>query len=181
MENISGFYMSTPFTIPVITAFIGMIIQNDMLLYFSSALAFTDIFIVQLLKFICKFIYNYLEVTDLPILGRGIRPDGAVNCGCFIDKDNVNKLATSFGMPSGHSIVAGFIMAFLYKYITDTFSDTFRRNLAYIAVFLFTFTIAISRILLNCHTIQQVIIGFIIGLFLGKISYNKKYLFLDNI
>ena len=117
MENISGFFMSTPFVIPVIAGFISLIIQNDTLLYFSSTLALTDIFIVHFLKLLSKFLYEFVGVTKLPFLGRGIRPDGATNCGCFVDKNNVNKLATSFGMPSGHSIVAGFMLAFFYKYL----------------------------------------------------------------
>lgn len=174
MENISGFYMSTPIVIPLITGFISLIIQNDMLLYFSSTLAFTDIFIVHLLKYLCKILYEFVGVKNFVFLGRGIRPDGAMNCGCFIDKNNVNKLATSYGMPSGHSLVAGFMLAFFYKYIINTYPDSIKRKIALIALFLFSISIAISRIILNCHTIQQVIVGFLIGLYIGSFFYDRQ-------
>jgi hypothetical protein len=53
-------------------------------------------------NFICKPIYNYFQVIELPLIGRGDRPPNAYTCGIFLD----NGKSMSFGMPSGHSQIA---------------------------------------------------------------------------
>ena len=82
-------------------------------------------------------------------------------------------------MPSGHSIAAGFMCAFLYLYINENYKDTIFRKISIITVLLFSISIGVSRIVLNCHTVQQVIMGSIIGVIFGIISYKKKYDILD--
>ena len=45
--------------------------------------------------------YPLMKDSHWPILGKGNRPDGARNCGLFLEENA--KLSTSYGMPSGHS------------------------------------------------------------------------------
>lgn len=44
----------------------------------------------------------YGDREELPILGRGPRPEGAKHCGSFVDADSDGH-SNSFGMPSGHA------------------------------------------------------------------------------
>ena len=69
--------------------------------------------------FLKHFVFqNIMKDKTLPILGRGLRPEGAKNCGPFRDnffnKTIATKLAESYGFPSGHSQSAGFFMTFIF-------------------------------------------------------------------
>ena len=94
----------------------------------------------------------------LPILGRGDRPYGAKNCGLF--NDCSNKLSKSHGFPSGHAQSAANIFILMNLIIKNPNHK--------IIVFIFTIFISLARIYEKCHTIQQVIAGYIIGIFLTK-------------
>ena len=127
------------------------------------------------------------------ITGRGIRPDGATNCSNFRDnffnKNIVTKLATSYGFPSGHSQTAGYFAMFiilLHFKLTSNFdyqnNDILLKNkinliinnfyinikkpitIICLILILYSLYIPFTRVQLNCHTIQQVIFGYLFGL-----------------
>lgn len=105
--------------------------------------------------------YNIIGDKTLPILGRGLRPIGAKNCGVFRDdffnKNIVSKLSTSYGFPSGHSQNAGFFMTFIYTH--------FKHNKFILLISLIvTLFIPITRIKFGCHTIEQTIFGYLFGI-----------------
>ena len=107
----------------------------------------------------------------LPILGSGKRPKGAKNCGVLKD----GKLSKSYGMPSGHAQSAGFFMLFQLLNTND-----FLYKILIIFVSIWTM---LSRVRLGCHTFQQIIIGGIIGAFIGYLTnyIYKKYILKKNI
>ena len=104
---------------------------------------------------------HFMKNSKLPILGYGIRPKGASDCGNFraslFNSSIKPKLSTSYGFPSGHSQTAGFFIAFIYK----NFSNNYNILLPSLIYSLYS---AYSRVILGCHTIEQVIFGYIFGI-----------------
>jgi membrane-associated phospholipid phosphatase len=95
------------------------------------------------------------------IFGKGTRPEGAINCGIFredfFDSSVVPKLAISYGFPSGHAQSSGFFATFIH--------EKFKNNpLIYYPLMLYSLYIPYTRLKLGCHTIQQVIVGYIYGI-----------------
>ena len=135
---------------------------------------------------IVKPIYKLTGKTKLPILGIGARPYGASSCHFTLD----GKPATTFGMPSGHSQLAWFISTYILCKIISNWknndNDT-RSNPkeTVITIFSYLWLIASSIIILSiafyisysrvyiegCHTKQQVILGGILGVACGFITY----------
>lgn len=112
------------------------------------------------------FLKNYIfkpimKNETYPIVGRGLRPEGAKNCGEFRDNFFNNsitpKLSTSYGFPSGHSQCAGLFMTFIY-YNFREIPYIFYPSLVY------SLYIPYTRVKLGCHTIQQTIFGYIFGI-----------------
>lgn len=107
--------------------------------------------------------------NSFPIIETGTRPEGAMNCGEFRDDffnpDIVPTLSKSYGFPSGHSQSSGFFATFIY--------DNFKDN-PYILIpfILYSLYIPYTRIQLGCHTIQQVIVGFLYGIIFYYIIEN---------
>ena len=105
-----------------------------------------------------------------PILGKGSRPKGAANCGIW--KDPPGHKTTSYGMPSGHSQEAtGFTTYMILKNIYNGYALYDIRNIILSSLALF---IMYSRVYLNCHTVQQVIIGGLFGILFGTIGFTYK-------
>ena len=135
---------------------------------------------------IVKPIYKLTGKAKLPILGIGARPYGASSCHFTLD----GKPATTFGMPSGHSQLAWFISTYILCKIISNWknndNDT-RSNPkeTVITIFSYLWLIASSIIILSiafyisysrvyiegCHTKQQVILGGILGVACGFITY----------
>lgn len=106
--------------------------------------------------------FKYVMGDDeFPIIGTGTRPNGAINCGNFrdnfFDKNIVPGPTTSYGFPSGHAQSCGFFATFIHSY--------FRHNpLIYYPFILYSLYIPYTRLEFGCHTIQQVIFGYICGI-----------------
>ena len=115
-------------------------------------------------------LYAYLNTDTLPLLGRGPRPEGATNCSVF--PDTSGKLATSFGMPSGHSLDACMMAMFWCLYIIyETNWSLPHKRLACTGLGLIALLVAQSRYRLGCHTIQQIGVGGIVGIVLGGCGF----------
>ena len=99
----------------------------------------------------------------LGILGRVGRPDGACNCGVVRNGQKTKSLSS--GMPSGHSQLAWFIYGFLTYFLIDI---NYKYKNFFIAFGgLFSAFLSYSRVLVNCHTIEQIIVGSGLGFVLG--------------
>lgn len=129
-------------------------------------------------ELITKPIYELLNTNYIPLIGRGPRPLGASNCGSFLSlKCPVSK---SFGMPSGHSqLIWGLntylILTLIYNQIEISNNRNINSlyNIILISFLLFvSIMVSYSRVYKHyCHTLQQVIIGGIIGILYGFITY----------
>lgn len=131
-------------------------------------------------KEISKIIYNVLNIKSLPILGSGSRPPNSTSCAFMLD----NSKATSYGMPSGHSQTAWtfatyFILKIIYNFYntnynakTTTLFDYIWLLLSCSLVLSTAIYISYSRVYVEgCHTIQQVIVGGLIGIAFGYLIY----------
>jgi len=96
------------------------------------------------------------------------RPKNSTNCSVFnkIDKDNATGLV--LGMPSGHSQNIFFLATFLALY----FKSSLKLGLFLVAIYG-----AYLRVEINCHTIPQVVVGSIMGIIYGFVSYKLLYKF----
>ena len=105
---------------------------------------------------------NLMGDKNYEWIGTGKRPDGAKNCGLF----KSDKMSTSYGMPSGHSQHSiAFPTFILFNSLTDN------KYVIYI-LYLIGIGVLYSRIYYKCHTIQQVIVGGLIG-FVGAVLFTK--------
>lgn len=139
-------------------------------------------------------IYKIFNLKNPYILGIGHRPNGATNCGVFLNLDN--KIASSFGMPSGHSQLAWAVSTFLILYLLDDNNKINIKNnnknntkknkntiikiltnknykiFIIIILLLFALLVSFSRVYVDkCHTIQQVIMGGLFGILSGIIGF----------
>lgn len=132
------------------------------------------IYVYFLITYILNNIVNHIIKTILKIP----RPKGAKNCSSVITKNDI--LSKTYGMPSGHSQIIGFIIGFWIFYIIDKYNQySLKNKIGFLIILLLLIYICISRILIGCHTINQVIVGYIIGLLFG-ISCYKIYQLYDN-
>ena len=112
---------------------------------------------------------NYKGEITLPLLGIYNRPKYARNCG-FFENDNYNK-KSSKGMSSGHSQMAFTFVIFIIRYIIKNNDDyMLLKNFSLLCL---ASLIGLSRVYLaKCHTLQQVIIGSIIGFLYGYFVFD---------
>ena len=77
----------------------GILFRQPISIYFGVLIMILDV-VNRGIKHGLKTLYGDRE--ELPILGRGVRPEGAKHCGSFIDPSEDGN-PSSFGMPSGHA------------------------------------------------------------------------------
>ena len=169
----------------VFVAFISaLVLQNLWTTTFFIGIIASCVINGFLKDFIARPLYANFKKLSLPIIGRGPRPIGAKNCSDFIKCSD--RIPTSFGMPSGHSQVAWFTIAFLIAYITYKYKQNRRRHtriekikyyISVITLLIVGIAVSYSRVVFKCHTYQQIMIGGLIGALVGIGSfYVAKYL-----
>lgn len=93
------------------------------------------------------------------------RPDGAMNCGLFNTGGLVDKQS---GFPSGHMSSISFVMLYLLlKTKNLTFSNFMLYNFPILLV-------AIGRYMKGCHTLIQILAGYLLGGLLAYYLYPKS-------
>ena len=115
---------------------------------------------------------------NIPIFGRGSRPEGATDCGYFSNCPKVK--AKSFGFPSGHSQFAGLHAGFLIKDIIkrkskkNSFNSLSKSDKLSVIFLLLSIPLMMySRVYVEgCHTIEQTIFGSLIGYSMGYFGYD---------
>ena len=100
---------------------------------------------VFLKQCICK---PLMGTKNFPLVGKGTRP--------------LESYHNSYGMPSGHAQAAGFLFA----------SQLLKKNPYW---FLPSILISVNRIYEKHHTIQQVIVGYLLGILFAVLA-NKNIL-----
>jgi len=162
--------LSRAFTIiiPIVSILVGIIFRNMLGIFLGLYLLLCDV-LNHYVKILFKKLYGHK--SSYPILGMGERPDGARHCGSFIYDYDLEGIPTSYGMPSGHSQMATLIATFLIMYLLNTYGVNLY-NIISISIILFIcIGILYSRFHLKCHTIQQIIVGGLIGILYGSIGY----------
>jgi membrane-associated phospholipid phosphatase len=186
------FAQTSPVFLPIYAFLYGLISFNYYFIFYG-VLSFVNSILNFILKVIFRFVYEKIGNNNgmLPILGRGMRPPGAYNCGVIPTSDK--SPATSFGMPSGHSQSVWFMFGFFILYFLKSNVKNQNKNknekpwtfwvgLKLSLLLIFCMFISSSRIYVGCHTVQQVIIGGIIGFFFGLSCFTltnyiiKKYI-----
>lgn len=163
-----------PCTLGLYSIIGGLLLDNPTYIFFGIYIYICDIF-GSLLKNISKGIYNSLGKTYIPIIGLGPRPTGAKYCAAFITENNLEGHSSSYGMPSGHSIVAGATFMFWFKYINEHTQDVKLKRRQIVLLGIICSLLIISRFYFGCHTVQQSVIGGIVGIGLGSVGYNFLY------
>jgi len=85
------------------------------------------------------------------------RPKGAYNCNLWANDGHQEGKP---GMPSGHSSQVTFFSSFYYQQTTNEWVRA--------ALVLYAILVMIFRYVKRCHTIQQIVTGALLGLFISK-------------
>lgn len=167
---VDAFFRASPLIMDITMFSLTWILQNHDYLYFFIAVVVCDA-----LNHIIKYNISkpLMGNKKFPILGTGTRPKGAKNCGVFKD----NKNAKSYGMPSGHSQGAAAFSTILFLQVNEMFIDNLTKIFIQTGLILFALSVMYSRVRYGCHTVQQTIIGGSLGIILGRIIWENKYLF----
>ena len=149
---------------------------RDTIGFFAPSILF--ILSILLLRHMSNYLKFYIAGTILNnilniILKLFIKEPRPSKDKKFIEIGVTNDILISldkFGMPSGHAQCCGFSLAF----ITLVFNNPIITTL-YLIITLATL---MQRYLYNNHTVLQLIVGFIIGIFFGYITYlfGSKYI-----
>jgi len=175
----------SPRFLPIYTFIYGLI-TIDYYFILMSFFYIVSSFMNLVFKHLFKLLYKYANRKSLPILGIGERPPGAYVNPKIGYLDELSFEAKLFGMPSGHSQSAWFLCVFGILYFMDKvyYSNKFNeknklngitKNMWLILICIVMISLAIfisySRVHNNYHTIQQVIVGGLIGSGLGLTFY----------
>lgn len=145
-----------------------LITNNIEFFMLSGALVINDIINFMLKYFIAKPILGDKKYF---LMGSGSRPKGAKNCSLFVEKNA--SFSKSYGMPSGHSQNAAFFSTYAIMGILN--NPLISNKYIFVTIFIFlAFSVMYSRVYLKCHTIQQIIVGGVLGIILGLQYYNNK-------
>lgn len=143
--------------------FAATILNEPIALYYFGLAIFSEFF-------------NYF----LKQIIRQGRPKGAKNCSGYV---TFNKVSKSFGMPSGHSETMGLFTSFWLLYLFDLHK---RRGLSNLNIVGLVFIVIIgtyvpySRVVIGCHSVAQVLVGYTIGIILGVGSYKIYDIYLKD-
>ena len=111
---------------------------------------------------------------DIPLIGKGIRPKGAKNCCSFKPCNPIYP--KSYGMPSGHSQSAGFFSTLGVMFLLEN-NNKNNNFITIFGSFIFIITmlfVMYSRVLIKCHTIEQTIMGSLIGILVAFLLFKYK-------
>ena len=179
-EIIPTIARAVPALIPSIALLNCMVNPGYNAFYVLSLSIFSSVLNFFLKHAVMKPIYSLSGKKDIPVLGLGGRPKNATSCGVCLD----GKIPTSFGMPSGHSQLVWTIGTYLLCRIIMNFIDSHPKSEAIKILDYIWFTISLllitafmiyvsySRVYIEgCHTVQQVILGAVIGIASGLMAY----------
>jgi len=188
-----------PSVIIVSSLSFGVIFNNIRGFIFFGICICCNLINILLKTFIFKPIYYKFGNREIPILGRGDRPRGHPKLDML---ENYYSHSVSYGMPSGHSQIMCLFSSFWILQIIhnkrsiihnkklnkpDDKSKTgeksitgnlnIRDNISIVYLVLIALLVMYSRYIQRYHTIQQVILGGLIGVGLGVLSFFmfKKY------
>lgn len=133
---------------------------------------------------VMKPLYILSGKKDIFLFGLGYRPVGARSCSLALD----GELSTTFGMPSGHSQMIWMIGTYLLsKIISKLVKDQAARKkfsliekilqygwcgISIVSILAIMVYVSYSRVYIEgCHTLEQIIVGGVIGAIIGFLGY----------
>lgn len=126
----------------------------------------------NLLKYIKGFIVSEILNKILKFSFKIPRPNKAENCSII---DKTPFLYKSYGMPSGHSQSAWYTCIFVTLYIWYNTNYNLYIKLTYILIFCaINMFVSYSRILNNCHSFSQIMLGGLLGANIAYCVYHNK-------
>ena len=142
--------------------------------FFSIYLFLTDEINHLIKEYIAKPIFGNKK---LPILGYGKRPSPNAVSSMF-QPDTPSK---SYGMPSGHAQMASVFSSYWsFKIWEDEERDENMKLVSITLLIGLALLVMYSRVYwMKCHTVQQVVIGGMIGTALGYAFYAYKDLLMN--
>ena len=164
--NIIGFVRAYPFFFVVMSLLIGGVYQIHSLLFLVILIIGSSVINAIITKPLVLQLCKMLTLKKI-----ALRPKGAKNCGSFIDEYNPKMMSKTYGMPSGHSLEAMLISTFLIMYVYKHSENGLKKNILIVTIFLIGLSICISRVVLGCHTILQIIIGGLLGSVIGYYGF----------
>lgn len=131
-----------------------------------------DVTAAALKRYVFLPLYTWSGSDMWPIIGLVRRPPGAKNCGAWpyawgagnSKSDKEQTVFSGLGMPSGHSVHMFTVFSFLLGIITKSphpVGSAWWGTLILLGVV--STSVAISRVVLGCHTWQQVLMGSTLG------------------
>ena len=133
--------------------------------YFGEYLTFTfTLFIIyyqtyNLVFYIFLFILNKFINDKLKSYFKQFRPPNPIK---FLDDDKFSK--KKYGMPSGHSQLSFFSLAYAYL-------STYKINTPIILMMLTCIIVIYERLVYHNHTLFQLISGAVVGIIIAYISH----------
>ena len=173
----------SPLLLMIVLGLNLLVVQSYSALYVFLAFLIDKLSNWVIKHIIIKPLYAVLGQKSLPLLGLGERPLGATSCGVFLD----GLTATSFGMPSGHSQGAWAIATYIILNLFEPKDkpepkakpapmSNYRlvwKSMSGFLVVLSAAYISYSRVYIEgCHTIEQVIVGGILGVISGALIFS---------
>ena len=102
------------------------------------------------------------------LLGIASRPPNSKNCGLFKD----GALSNTYGMPSGHAQISWLFATYWSLKIWNDKRGATSKIISIMVLCFFATMVTYSRVYwAKCHTVQQVVVGSVVGIILGNISY----------
>ena len=170
IEIVDIFFRASPVIMNIVMFSLTWILQNHDYLYFFIALICCDA-LNHIMKY--SIVKPIMGDKKYPILGTGTRPKGAKNCGIYKN----GKKSTSYGMPSGHSQSASIFSTILCLQVNEMFINEMLKASIQFGLILFALSVMYSRVRYGCHTVQQTIVGGTLGIILGRIIWESRYIF----
>ncbi len=149
MDILYTIYNFTGFSAPVIFYLFGLYIlihKKGYLLFYSLG-----------------FLFNILLNHILKSIFKSPRPDQDNNLFKMELANNKKIGFQKFGMPSGHAQTAGFVIGFL--------SHILKSNIGWLFLYVLSLISISQRYINRNHYVDQLLIGFMVGLLMGFIFY----------
>ena len=166
MTHIRGMARGYPYIFIILALIFGSVYQLSSVFYLIIIILISSLINSKVTKPVIFALCKQLNVKNI-----ALRPKGAKNCGAFIDEYTPNLLSNTYGMPSGHSLESMIISVFLIMYVHTYHKNSLNKTILIIALGLVGISICISRVILGCHTIPQIIIGGVLGSIIGYYGF----------
>jgi membrane-associated phospholipid phosphatase len=163
LESIFTFFRGFGFFILILSLLAGILLSK-----WNFILLGLFIIAENIINIILKNTFRIIMGNNnFPIIGKGTRPDNSISCGFFTPRTKIEKITKTFGMPSGHSQTFSFISTLIGIHLYNLPNKT-NNIYKYITLIILTLIAMLMRVYVEkCHTIQQTIIGSLIGVTLA--------------